>query len=132
MAKQHLAAPVAGMALVIMLVLTAANWMGTPKTTVGIVAADELSAISRFIASAYRSEKGHGGLFIGRVRPAFLVLGDERRLEEARRLSTRLEEVGVREAMLYDSWGRLHVHYADGTLRRPSATLAVANASVRR
>lgn len=132
MAKERLAAPVAGMALVIVLVLTAANWMGTPKTTVGIVAADELSAISRFIASAYRSEKGHGGLLIGRVKPAFLALGDERRLDEARRLSVRLEELGVREAMLYDSRGHLHVHYVDGALRRPSATFVVANASVMR
>ena len=131
-AMERLAAPVAAMALIILLGFLVAYRMGPPKSTVGILDSADLSTLSRFVESAYRSEAGRGPLLIGRVQPAFAELGQNRQIEEANKLSARLEGIGVREAMLYDSQGRLRVHYADGDLRRPAPLRVATNGSARK
>lgn len=111
---------IAAAALVsIALGLTAANMIDVAPTDIRILKGGALSDSSPYIKSAYRNQSGRGALLIGRVDSEYILLPLEGRIEEANQMAKNFEEQGIREAMLYDDRGLMHVHYAAGVIHRP-------------
>jgi len=105
--------------LMFLLSTMAVNWITAEPPNVKTLRSQELSESSPYLASAYRSSRGHGGILIGRVDPGYLDLGPRERYEVARAMSDRIGSDGVREMMIYDARGRLRIHFVQGTLRMP-------------
>jgi hypothetical protein len=109
----------AAMPLVLLLGLLTTNSVVSERTTVGTLEYEDLADISVFIASAYRSDHGNGKLLVGQVHPSFMRLSLDGKIEQAKEMRTRLTNLGIEQAMVYDKTGLLHVHIADDFIRRP-------------
>jgi len=116
---KRLAYTTAAMPLVLLLGLLTANSVVSERTTVGTLEYDDLADVSVFIASAYRSDQGNGKLLVGQVHPGFLRLSLDGKIEQAEEMRTRLTDLGIEQAMVYDRTGLLHVHIANDFIRRP-------------
>jgi hypothetical protein len=119
------------------LALAVTNVVGLMPSDVKTVTSGSLRVTSPYLQSAYRNEKGRGGLMIGRVDSLFVELPIEGKIEAATEMVENFEIQGVREAMFYDSRGIMQVHYAAGQLHRPrpgdrSTGHAPGEAAVRR
>jgi len=129
---------IAAAALVaIALALVLSNVVGLMPSDVKTLNSGSLRVTSPHLQSAYRNEKGRGGLMIGRVDSLFVELTLEEKIEAAEEMVENFEIQGIREAMLYDSRGMMQVHYAAGQLHRPrpgdrSTGHAPGEAAVRR
>jgi hypothetical protein len=111
---------IAAAALVtIALGLVLSNVIGLMPSDVKTLSSGSLRDTSSYLQSAYRNEKGRGGLMIGRVDSLFAELSIEGKIEAAEEMVESFEIQGIREAMLYDARGMMQVHYAAGQLHRP-------------
>jgi hypothetical protein len=99
--------------------LTAANVIGVAPADIRIAKSGSLRHTSPYLKAAYRNEKGRGGLLIGRVDSLFVALPIEGKIDAAEEMVENFEIQGIREAMLYDARGMMHVQYSNGTLHRP-------------
>lgn len=116
--------------LVIVFGAVSINAVGESPSTVAEMDIIDLADMSPYVASAYRSRSGRGGLVIGRLHPSFSRLSREGTLEQANEMVPRFRELNATDVMLYDARGVLQVHYRDGGLRRPAPPAApVANAA---
>ncbi len=95
------------------------NVLGIAPSDIEKLGLRSLSKTSPYLQSAYRNEKGNGGLLVGRVDAAFESLPLEGKIAAANEMVESFEIQGIREAMLYDARGRMQVHYMAGELRRP-------------
>ena len=111
---------IAAAALVtVAVLLVLSNVVGLVPSDVKTLTSGSLRVTSAHLQSAYRNEKGRGGLMIGRVDSLFVELPIEEKIEAAEEMVENFEIQGIREAMLYDSRGVMQVHYAAGQLHRP-------------
>jgi hypothetical protein len=99
--------------------LVLSNVIGLMPSDVKTLSSGSLRDTSSYLQSAYRNEKGRGGLMIGRVDSLFAELSIEGKIEAAEEMVESFEIQGIREAMLYDARGMMQVHYAAGQLHRP-------------
>ena len=95
------------------------NMLDVKENTIVEMDTIDLADMSPYVASAYRSRHGMGGLIIGKLHPAFLRLSFEGRLETAKEMEPRFADMRATDVMLYDQSGVLQVHYKDGIFRRP-------------
>jgi hypothetical protein len=111
---------IAAAALVtVAVLLVLSNVVGLVPSDVKTLTSGSLRVTSAHLQSAYRNEKGRGGLMVGRVDSLFVELPIEEKIEAAEEMVENFEIQGIREAMLYDSRGVMQVHYAAGQLHRP-------------
>ena len=111
--------PVLAIGLVVALIAAGVVLTRQPAGTASTLRNRDLARISQHISSAYRSDRGQGGLLIGRVDASFDRLDPAARSEALVTLTERLGKEGIREAMLYDERGALRVHITNGVVRKP-------------
>ncbi len=80
---RRLALVAAALPLLILFGFISTNFIGTEESTVESYDYNDLSGVSPFIFSPYRSEHGKGGLLIGKIHPGFLRLSLDGQIEEA-------------------------------------------------
>ena len=116
---KRLFAVVALVPFIVVGAFAAVNYINANGSTVSEVDTLDLSEMSPYISSAYRSQNGRGGLVIGRLHPSFMRLSLEGKLEAAAEMEPRFIEMGASTVMLYDRTGVLEVHYVGGVFRNP-------------
>jgi hypothetical protein len=119
--RQRMTLIAAAVPLFVMLGLMTSNFILAEKPTVETITVNGLGKLSPFISSAYRSEHGKGNLLIGRVDKQFAGLSKTERYAETEEMRARCQELGIRDAMIYDESGRLKIHIASNRIRLPHA-----------
>jgi predicted small integral membrane protein len=76
---------------------------------VGSLGSDELEGVSPFLSSGVRNGEGSGPAFVGAINDDWFELDAAEQVRAAAVLVQGLRERGVREIMIYDDDGRLHI-----------------------
>jgi hypothetical protein len=99
--------------LLLMLPLIAALVWSSGKG-VSLIAAEDLSHISPFLESGYRTQHGELTEFVGRLNRGWDYLGRSERLRVTAEIGLAFKSRGIQRVVLQDRWEIVQARYADG------------------
>ena len=100
--------------LLLMLPLIAALVWSSGKG-VSLIRAEDLSNISPFLESGYRTQHGERTEFVGRLNRGWDYLGRSERLRVTAEIGLAFKSQGVQHVVLQDRWEIVQARYADGS-----------------
>jgi hypothetical protein len=100
--------------LLLMLPLIAALVWSSGKG-VSLIAAEDLSHISPFLESGYRTQRGEQTEFVGRLNRGWDYLGRSERLRVTAEIGLAFKSRGIQHVVLQDRWEIVQARYADGS-----------------
>jgi hypothetical protein len=103
-----------------LLILGVGLWW-TPGSDVSMLSPDELSRVSPFLDSGFRSESDGEARFLGRLHPTWDYLEPHQRHRVVAEIGAALEQDGITQVALEDRWKRVQGRYENGRVLEPSA-----------
>jgi hypothetical protein len=100
--------------LLLMLPLIAALVWSSGKG-VSLIRADDLSNISPFLESGYRTQHGERTEFVGRLNRGWDYLGRSERLRVTAEIGLAFKSQGIQHVVLQDRWEIVQARYTDGS-----------------
>jgi hypothetical protein len=82
---------------------------------VSLIGAEDLSNISPFLESGYRTQRGERTEFIGRLNRGWDYLGRSERLRVTAEIGLAFKSQGIQHVVLQDRWEIVQARYADGS-----------------
>jgi hypothetical protein len=100
--------------LLLMLPLIAALVWSSGKG-ISLIPAEDLSRISPFLESGYRTQRGERTEFVGRLNRGWDYLGRSERLRVTAEIGLAFKSQGIQHVVLQDRWEIVQARYANGS-----------------
>jgi hypothetical protein len=81
---------------------------------VSLIPTEDLSRISPFLESGYRTQRGERMEFVGRLNRGWDYLGRSERLRVTAEIGLAFKSRGIQHVVLQDRWEIVQARYADG------------------
>ena len=102
-------------ALLLLMLPLIAGLVWSSGKGVSLIRAEDLSNISPFLESGYRTQRGERTEFVGRLNRGWDYLGRSERLRVTAEIGLAFKSQGIQHVVLQDRWEIVQARYADGS-----------------